>query len=182
MLDQPGRGRIDLLIFVLACLAGGAATGLAVGLIGALIPPLHLPILAGVLAVLILSVLAALRDLNIIKFWLPENQRQVRSTVRLLPSSVGAAMFGVELGSGVRTYVSGTAPYIAILAVGLLAETFASAILSAGSFGLARGLVSVDRLLHTDTERWDKVVQTSKRHLPIIALPPTVIFACLAAL
>ena len=183
MLDQPGRGGIDLLIFVLACLAGGAATGLAVGLIGALVPPLHLPGLAGVLAVLLLSVLAALRDLNIVaKFWLPENQRQVRSTVRLLPNSVGAAMFGVELGSGVRTYVSGTAPYIAILVVGLFADAFAAAILAAGSFGLARGLVAVDRFLHTDTERWDKAVQAYKRYLPVIALPPTAIFACLAAL
>lgn len=72
--------------------------------------------------------------------------------LRMRPT-VGALMFGFELGTGVRTLVTGSAPYLAVLVCILVADWHVS--LAAGlGFGVGRGLLPLDRF-HAGPDFWD---------------------------
>ena len=80
MVDSPGRGPLNILTFTTACIVGGSVTGLALAVLGGLVPasPPPGPAIAGVI---VLSCVALLRDLGVVRFWMPENRRQVRQAV-----------------------------------------------------------------------------------------------------
>ena len=59
-----------------------------------------------------------LREIGLVTIRLPQNARQIEQDVLQRNRRRGCSQFGFELGTGVRTYVSATAPYV--LAVALL--------------------------------------------------------------
>jgi hypothetical protein len=71
---------------------------------------------------------------------LPESRRQIPAEVFGGSLVRGAYRFGLELGTGVRTYVPSLAPYILLLAIVLARLTLADAILVGLGFGLGRGV------------------------------------------
>ena len=79
-------------------------------------------------------------------------------------------MFGFELGTGARTYLPATAPYLVALAVLILGNSIVPGLAIGAAFGLSRGLVVVDRALHKDPDRWDSALQRWQRLLPLIGL------------
>ena len=169
MVDSPGRGPLNILAFATACVVGGSTTGVALAVLGGLAPvsPPPGPAVAGVI---VLACVALLRDLGVVRFWMPENRRQVRQTVLRHRPLVGDAMFGFELGTGARTYLPATAPYLVALAVIILGEGTGPGLATGAAFGLSRGLVVADRALHKDRDRWDKALQHYRRLLPVIGL------------
>ena len=173
MVDSPGRGNINVLTFAAACVVGGSTTGLALAVIGGLIPTLPSPgfAVAGVIA---LSCIALLRDLGITRFWIPENRRQVRQTVLRLRPLVGDAMFGFELGTGARTFVPATTPYLVAVTVLALGDGIMPGLAAGVGFGLGRGLVVVDRMLRADRDSWDSTMRYLRQLWPLIALVMTV--------
>jgi lysylphosphatidylglycerol synthetase-like protein (DUF2156 family) len=124
-------------------------------------------LLAGALA--LLTVVAVLRDLGVLRFELPQNKRQVRQSVYDHPAAVGALMFGFEMGTGARTHMTASTPHI-LVAFALLAGVGAVPALAAGAaFGLARGLVATGRLLTADRTEWDRRLLATSRPLPLLS-------------
>ena len=71
---------------------------------------------------------------------LPETRRQIPAEIFGGSLVHGAYRFGFELGTGVRTYVPSSAPYILLLVVLLARPTLATAILIGLGFGLGRAV------------------------------------------
>ena len=69
---------------------------------------------------------------------LPESRRQIPAEVFGGSLIRGAFRFGLELGTGVRTYVPSPAPYILLLAVVLARLTLGDALLVGVGFGVGR--------------------------------------------
>ena len=173
MVDSPGRGWFNVFVFTGACVVGGTTTGLALAVGGGLLPisPPAEVMVAGLAA---LFCVALARDLGLVGLWLPENRRQVRQTVLRLRPVVGDVMFGFELGTGTRTYIPATAPYLAAVAVVVAADGTAPGLVVGAGFGLGRGLVVVDRMLHRNRHRWDRTVKRYGKVLPVVGLVATV--------
>lgn len=179
MVDSPGRGWFNVLAFAGACVVGGTTTGTLLAVAGALLPASP-PAGAAVTGVAVLFCVALARDLGVVRFWMPENRRQVRQTVLRLRPVVGDLMFGFELGTGARTYVPATAPYLAAVAVLVVADGLIPGLATGAGFGLGRGLVVVDRMLHQDRKRWDETMKRRNKAWPLVGL--VLAFAVLLAL
>lgn len=175
MVDSPRRGWSSVLVFAGACVLGGLTTGLALAVAGGLLP-MSPPVEAMTPALAVLFSVALARDLGAVEFWLPENRRQVRQTVLRLRPVVGDLMFGFELGTGARTFVPATAPYLVAVAVIVAADGFIPGLVTGAGFGLGRGLVVVDRMLHRDRERWDRTMKSYARAWPVVGLVVAVAF------
>lgn len=78
---------------------------------------------------------------------LPENRRQIPSTVLSQSVIRGAARFGFEMGTGMRTYVPSMAPYVLLLALLLILPTLGATIFVALGFSLGRTFPLAARLL-----------------------------------
>lgn len=83
------------------------------------------------------ALLGVARDAGLVTLRLPQNARQVPQDVLQRDLVRGALQFGFELGTGVRTYVSASLPYVAALAV-LLANDVGTALLTGLGFALGR--------------------------------------------
>lgn len=71
---------------------------------------------------------------------LPESRRLIPAEVFGGSLVRGAYRFGLELGTGLRTYVPSPAPYILLLALLLVQFSLANALLVALGFGLGRAV------------------------------------------
>lgn len=169
MVDSPERGWFNVFVFAGACVVGGITTGLALTVAGGLLP-ITPPAEVMVAGLAVLFCVALARDLRLVRFWLPENRRQVRQTVLRLRPVVGDLMFGFELGTGARTYVPATAPYLAAVAVIVASDGAVLGLVAGAGFGLGRGLVVVDRMLRRNREEWDRTVKRYGKSLPVVGL------------
>ena len=85
--------------------------------------------------------LGVARDLGWVRFRLPENRRQIPRDVFGSGVVAGTARFGFELGTGVRTYMSASAPYLlAILVVLLGNAAWLIVVPMALGFGIGRSV------------------------------------------
>ncbi|MEV4257908.1 hypothetical protein AB0J52_32505, partial [Spirillospora sp. NPDC049652] len=92
-----------------------------------------------VLTVLVAAVAAA-REAGLVRLPLPQNSRQIPQEVLMHRLRTGSLQFGFEMGTGVRTYVSASSPYVLALGL-LLAHMSGPATLLAGvAFGVGRAL------------------------------------------
>ncbi|MQY08144.1 hypothetical protein [Actinomadura macrotermitis] len=143
MLFSPGwrapirQGEV-LAVFTLGLLLGGILSATVIWLLSGLAEPL--PSSARALAIVAVAALGAAREFGLLSIPLPQNARQIPQEVLQTRLRRGSLQFGFELGTGVRTYVSASTPYV--LALGLLLShqgPFATA--AAGSaFGAGRAL------------------------------------------
>jgi hypothetical protein len=85
---------------------------------------------------------------------LPEARRQIPSEIFNRSLAEGAFRFGFELGTGVRTYASASAPYVLLLAVLLSWLPLGWALLLAAGFGLGRAIPLMVRLAAADRSRF----------------------------
>lgn len=124
------------------------------------------------LALLVVAaVILTLRDLTLIRFPLPEARRLVPRTVFNRTGWVAALQFGFELGTGVRTYISASAPYLLALAV-LLASSLgaSSAIVAGAAFGIGRAAMILFRSWSRDESGWDLKMARALVWIPTAAL------------
>ena len=140
MVNSPGRGWFNVFAFASASIVGGSATGAALAVVGGLVP-VSPPVGVTVAGVVVLFCVALARDLGVVRFWMPENRRQVRQAVLRHRPVVGDLMFGFELGTGARTFVPATAPYLIAVAVVVVADGLIPGLVAGAGFGLGRGLV-----------------------------------------
>lgn len=139
-------------LFVVGLLFGGVAVGAAIGLINALLFNWWLPKDA---ALLFLSLVTAalLIDLGKLRVRLPQNARQVPERIELRGPRAGALQFGVEMGTGLRTFMTSALPH-AIAVYTLVALPVDSALAAGLGFGAGRSLVPLARAIPGNESNW----------------------------
>lgn len=161
MLTSPGwRARfpqsLTLVIFTVGLALGGIFTASLVWILsglGRVFPESWRAVALGLIACV-----ALLRDFGVVRFALPQNKRQVPQTVFREGPLRAALQFGFELGTGLRTYLPTTAPYISAFAVWLLTPDFVAAVFAGLCFGLGRAARALLRYLSSDVEEWDRLM------------------------
>ncbi|MFC6087817.1 hypothetical protein [Saccharothrix lopnurensis] len=146
MLSSPVWRGPPALAFRAGLLLGGALSAAVLLVVGSLLRvPLPWWARWALVALALLAVL--LRELRVLRFTLPENRRLVPESVFRLGRLLGPLQFGLEMGTGARTYLPSGLPYAAAVAVLLTAST--SGALAAGvGFGLGRALMTTAALRH----------------------------------
>jgi hypothetical protein len=116
------------------------------------------PVLWRHVAIVALAVVGVLRELGVIRIRLPQNARQIAREVLQRNVLQGALQFGFELGTGVRTFVSATAPYVVAAAILLAGMDFWAALATGLGFGFGRAVTTWSRYLAHDPSSWDRML------------------------
>ncbi|HEY0699714.1 MAG TPA: hypothetical protein VGD43_18105 [Micromonospora sp.] len=154
-----------LALFVTGLIAGGLLSGLVLGLLSGLSAPLPAPWRYA--AMVALAVLGLLRELGLVPIRLPQNARQVPQDVLQRSLRRGALQFGFELGTGVRTYVSASAPYVLAAALLLGGQQLGVAALAGVGFGVGRAFTPLARRASGDGDRWDAGLRSRLRTITV---------------
>ena len=142
-----------LLAFLLGLLAGGLAAGLGAWILSGLVR--GVPPDARAATVIGLVALGMARELGLVRFALPERSRQVPQSIFWSGSISPALRFGLELGTGVRTHITSTAPYLLLAGVVLLVDGAVLALTAGAAFGLGRAFMALSRAASRDADEWD---------------------------
>jgi hypothetical protein len=143
-----------LLVFVGGLLAGGLTTGLVLWFVGGLARPLSTTVAVSILGGACL--IAILREFGVLRFSLPERRALIPQDVFRRHPLVAGGQFGFELGTGVRTYLPSTAPYVLAIALLLLGAPLAATAAAGLGFGLGRAAMPLSRRLRGDVDDWDE--------------------------
>jgi hypothetical protein len=128
-----------------------------------LVRPLPHAYRAGLLAILASTCL--LRDLQVLHFRLPEVNRQVPRTVLGRQPVAAAFQFGFELGTGVRTHLTTSAPHLLGAALILLAPAYPMAAAAGVGFGVGRAVMPLLRFASRSGDAWDERLGVQLRWL-----------------
>ncbi len=157
MLFSPGwrapvRQSQVLAVFTAGLVLGGSLSATVLWLLSGLSAPLPPAVRAA--AVITVALLGVAREAGWVHIRLPQNARQIPQEVLQRRIRRGALQFGFELGTGVRTYVSASAPYV--VALGLLVghQPAAVTILTGTGFGVGRAVTAAARYASRHDE-WD---------------------------
>ncbi|BCL12306.1 hypothetical protein [Micromonospora sagamiensis] len=131
---------------------------------------------AGVVAV---AVVGLFRELGLVSLRLPQNARQVPQDVLQRSPRRGALQFGFELGTGVRTYVSASAPYVLAAALLLVGQRLEVAVLAGVGFGVGRALTPLTRRAAGSGDRWDAELRVRLRTITVTGCAVLVVAATL---
>ncbi|GLZ42851.1 hypothetical protein [Actinokineospora sp. NBRC 105648] len=151
MLSSPVWRGSPALAFRAGLLIGGALSAVVLVVVGSLLR-VPLPWTARWALVAAALVLVLLRDIGVLRFTLPENRRLVPESVFRLGRLLGPLQFGVEMGTGARTYLPSGLPYVAGVAV-LLAAPLSGALWVGVGFGVGRALMTTANLRYPGD--WD---------------------------
>lgn len=120
------------------------------------------------------ALFGVLRDFNILNVPLPQNARQIAQTVLRKGPVRGPFQFGFELGTGLRTYVTATVPYVLLVAVWLYGREYGFALLAGAGFGLGKAAMTLMRYWSRDGAQWDlRLTERLKWVIPISSLVAT---------
>ncbi|PPK67196.1 hypothetical protein V5P93_003534 [Actinokineospora auranticolor] len=152
MLASPVWRGVPALAFRAGLLVGGALSAVVLLVVGSLLrAPVPQPVRWVLIGVALLAVV--LRDVRVLRFTLPENRRLVPESVFRLGRLLGPLQFGIEMGTGARTYLPSGLPYVAGLAV-LLTAPLSGALWVGVGFGLGRALMTTANLNYPGD--WDE--------------------------
>ncbi|GGJ95416.1 hypothetical protein GCM10010123_26520 [Pilimelia anulata] len=170
------RGARSVTYFNRGLVLGGAATGVLL-LLPAAVAQAALP--AGWRwALLGALVLVCLGCDTVLPWRLPQNGRQVPSSIIVETDGSGALRFGFEMGTGLRTFMPSHVPYVA-LGVALLVAPWWLAPAVGAAFGAGRTVMVRASVGSGDPSAWDAAYQ---RYRPLLhALGWGAALACLAA-
>ncbi|MFG2011615.1 hypothetical protein ACGFNF_21370 [Micromonospora sp. NPDC048868] len=148
-------------------IVGGLLSGSVLGLLSGLSAPLPVPWrYAGIVGV---AVLGLLREVGLVSIRLPQNARQVPQDVLQRSLRRGALQFGFEMGTGVRTYVSASAPYVLAVALLLGGQRLHVAMLAGVGFGVGRAMTPLARRAAGTGDRWDADLRVRIRTITVTA-------------
>ncbi len=157
MLFSPGwrapvRQSQVLAVFSLGLVLGGTLSATVLWLLSGLAAPL--PASVRVAAILAVAAAGVAREAGLLRLRLPQNARQIPQEVLRRNVRLGALQFGFELGTGVRTYVSASAPYVVALGLLLAHQGPLGTILTGTAFGAGRAVTATVRYASRH-EEWD---------------------------
>jgi hypothetical protein len=150
-------------VFVLGLFAGALLSAAALLVVSGLLAPA--PTGWRRTATVAVAFLGLLREAGIVRIPLPQNSRQVPLDVLQRGLVRGALQFGFELGTGVRTFVSASAPYVLACTV-LLDGRPLTALLAGLGFGAGRAATPLVRLA-SGTAEWDVLLRERLRGITL---------------
>ncbi|MEU7909348.1 hypothetical protein [Actinoplanes sp. NPDC049118] len=168
MLNSPVWRGSPQLAFCLGQVLGALATALGALVLGSLVRLAAPPVVWIVLLVCWFGVIAV-REFGVVSFGLPQNARLVPETVFRHGRFFGPLQFGLEMGTGLRTYVTSGLPYVLLPAVALLASPVAALVAGVG-FGLGRSLMTSSNLRFSDDNSWDLEFSLYERQIKTILM------------
>lgn len=141
---------------------------------------LHPVAVVGVVA--LLGIEAILRDAGAVRLRLPEAQRQIPREVFSPRITLGMIRFGFELGTGARTYLIASGPYL-IFALLVLVGSDAWRIMPfAGlGFGLGRAIAPLVHSLERAPGSWTALMQRNGKSLVVASTTGVAGLSLLAA-
>lgn len=152
MLGASGRRHFSVNAFALGLVIGGSVSAVVLLVVGSVFHALLPAMARWVMLALLLAAFVA-RYLGIVRFAVPENRRLVPETVFRHGSFFAPLQFGIEMGTGARTYVTSNLPYMLALLVLLVADVPAG--LAAGvGFGIGRALMTWAATWSPETSAW----------------------------
>jgi hypothetical protein len=101
------------------------------------------------------AVAAIAREIGLVRFALPQNRRQVPQSVFYKGRRVAALQFGFEMGTGVMTYTTAAAPYVAAAMLLMANGQWQLPIATGVGFGLGRAMMPLSRYLSGTDDAWD---------------------------
>jgi MFS family permease len=153
-----------LALFTVGLTVGGLLSATVLGLLSGLSTPV--PLSWRYAVIVLVAVLGLLRETGLVTIRLPQNARQIGQDV-LQRNRRGVFQFGFELGTGVRTYVSATAPYVLATALFLAGQQLRVALLAGFGFGIGRALTPLVRRAAGDGDRWDADLRIRLRMITV---------------
>lgn len=174
------RRRTYMTWFVSGLVVGGIISAIMAVVLGSLVRwPLN-GYGRGLLTAFSVGALAS-RELGIWRFRLPENRRQVpRNVFRRGPS--GLWQFGLELGTGVRTFLPTGLPYMVGCVLALFGD-LRYALFTGTMFGLGRGAMLLGmRSRDTESGTWVEDQARAEAGLRVIYLVACLLGVCVAVL
>ncbi|HEX5740448.1 MAG TPA: hypothetical protein VFY17_02700 [Pilimelia sp.] len=155
------RGFDNVRWFHRGLVLGGAATGV-LALLPAAVAQAVLPPGGRAVAALLLAAVCLAADAGLLPVRLPQNARQVPSTVVVDTAGEGALRFGFEMGTGLRTYLPSHLPYAALGVAQLLTPWWLTP-LAGAAFGAGRTVVVRAVLRAGDATAWDAAHHRHRR-------------------
>jgi hypothetical protein len=110
----------------------------------------------------VLAVGLAAYDLQVPSVELPQRRSLIPQEVFLRSREVGFLRFGLEFGSGVRTYVTSAAPYAVVVLLLFATDGPLAGLLLGACFGLGRALAPLQALA-ADEALWAADVSRTSR-------------------
>lgn len=142
--------------FIGGLVVGGTVTATLVATLGSLPRALlHDALLAGIVAAVLCAVL--LHELGVLHLRLPQNARQVPERIAESGPRFGALQFGLEMGTGMRTYLTSAAPYALLALVALVAGP-AEFLTTGVGFGGGRAVMTLARNGYPQPRVWDQLL------------------------
>ncbi len=105
------------------------------------------------------SITAILIDTGLVALPVPGPRRQVPPQILNMGMRRAGLLFGLQMGTGVMTYVTAAAPYIVWVASGLGLVSGIGALFAGIGFGAARGIIPLIRLRSTADLAWGNKLQ-----------------------
>ena len=127
---------------------GGALSGAAMGLLVAVVPWPRSAVSTIIAAVLAFSL--AIYDLMVPAIKLPQRRSLIPQEVFYRSHALGFLRFGMEFGSGVRTFVTSASPYILIVMMLSVPTSFAQVVGVGVAFGVGRSVGPLQAILADD--------------------------------
>jgi hypothetical protein len=147
---------------------GGAASSSVLFALGSLVH--WVPLMGKTILVGIAAISLVLHERGVVSLPLPQNHRQVPRSVFDRRAWSAALQFGFELGTGMRTYLSATAPYLLALGVMMISGELMLAISAGIGFGAGRFGMILVRFLSRSELDWDERLLRRLRWLPTASL------------
>jgi hypothetical protein len=144
---------IVLCAFTFGLVSGGILTALGLWVLSGIVFVLPIGLRGAILFVAVLA--GTHREWGFSSFPLPENKRLVPQSVFQHRPIRAATQFGLELGTGMRTYLPSAMPYVVAVAILTHAASFAPAVLAGVGFGVGRAVMPWLRFAARRRASWD---------------------------
>jgi hypothetical protein len=148
---------------VIGGLLSATAAWITAGLVG------WMPRTGRIAVLVVIGVAVIAQELRVLHIKLPANHRQVPQEIFEKGPYRSALQFGFELGTGVRTYLPSTIPYLLLAALILLQTPLHVALVAGASFGLGRAAMALSRTASEDSGRWDSYLRVRLRVIQPLA-------------
>lgn len=168
LISSVWRDRAQL-FFSVGLLVGGGLMGLAVAVLGAASLHWWAPEWLSVLVLSAVALVVLSHELQLIRLPLPQNARQVPERIVDSGPRWGAFQFGIEMGTGTRTFMTSAQPHLLFLGVLLVASASPLVAVAAGvGFGLGRTLVPFGRTFTGLHDEWSHRFESRYWYLRLV--------------
>lgn len=155
---------------------GGCASALMIWVLSGLVAARPDPLAIGV--VVAVAMVATARETGLVRFALPQNHRQVPQSVFYNGRRGAALQFGFEMGTGVMTYTTAAAPYVAATMLLMVSGPWWLAPATGVGFGLGRAMMPLSRYVSGTDGAWDDRLRSRIRWIAVASTAACGATAC----